>query len=40
MASEKRMIEADALVEKFRDRKDLFLNKMGGFQALLQREKR
>lgn len=39
MATEKRQIDANALVEKFRDRKDLFLNKMGGFQALLQREK-
>ena len=39
MANEVRLIDANALVEKFSDHKALFLNKMGGFQALLQREK-
>lgn len=39
MENEKRLIDANALAEKFREHKELFLNKMGGFQALLQREK-
>ena len=36
---EKRIIDANALVEKLCDRKKHFLSKMGGYQALLQREK-
>ena len=39
MENENRLINANTLAEKFRERKALFLDRFGGYQALLKRDK-